>query len=374
MKIKIFEQRIVCEGIEQSKWFYSFYDSLNKRMRTRICKDCKNYDEAKSYLDGLDSVQDEQYLISNIAKEMFVENGEHLKRLSQFGKKNDITTIRQRKQILNLIVKEFGNFRIDKIRVSDIEKRLLADHRHSGSWKNFYLETFSMIFDETQWKCVRPVARPKFIRFARNSKKTDIFGTDELQKFINEKNWEKERDYVLFLVTASCGLRLGEAIGLRVRQIDCEKSIAVIDGFCKKDGFRTNYNKKGSEKNMKIRIVPVPIETAAVLEEWIHKNRLRNDDFLFTEDGKPLRQDYLRKVFSEVLENAGIQKEGRKLCPHSLRFTFVTRMRRLADIDTVRKIAGHTTEEMTEYYTRFGVDEFFASIQNAIPAVNKIFE
>ena len=32
----------------------------------------------------------------------------------------------------------------------------------------------------------------------------------------------------------------------------------IVDGFCRNYNERTNYNKKGSDENRKIRVVPVP--------------------------------------------------------------------------------------------------------------------
>ena len=37
---------------------------------------------------------------------------------------------------------------------------------------------------------------------------------------------------------------------------------------------------------------------------------------------------------------------------HSLRYTYVTRMRQLYDGELVRKMVGHAQIEMTDYYTR----------------------
>ena len=50
-------------------------------------------------------------------------------------------------------------------------------------------------------------------------------------------------------------------------------------------------------------------------------------------NGHPVRQEYLRNVFRSVIKRCGIKTTGRKLVPHSLRFTFVTRMRRTLDVE-----------------------------------------
>lgn len=69
-----------------------------------------------------------------------------------------------------------------------------------------------------------------------------------------------------------------------------------------------------------------------------------------------------------------IKAAGRKLIPHSFRFTYVTRMRRGLSAETVQKLAGHSSVEMTEYYTRAAIPEMVAGLKEAVPAANMLFE
>ena len=74
------------------------------------------------------------------------------------------------------------------------------------------------------------------------------------------------------------------------------------------------------------------------------------------------------------LKKAGIEKGDRKLIPHSFRFTYVTRMRRELPAEIVQKLAGHSSVEMTDYYTRAAIPEMVAAIKPAAEAANKLFE
>ena len=71
---------------------------------------------------------------------------------------------------------------------------------------------------------------------------------------------------------------------------------------------------------------------------------------------------------------AGIDLDGRKLTPHSLRYTYVTKMRRTLPVDTVRKLVGHTAEKMTEYYTRASIEDGLAGIKDTKTAVENLFD
>lgn len=74
-----------------------------------------------------------------------------------------------------------------------------------------------------------------------------------------------------------------------------------------------------------------------------------------------------------MLKKAGIDTEGRKIVPHSLRYTYVTRMRRILPVEDVQRLAGHTSARMTQYYTRSSIPELIASVQKNIGQANSIF-
>ena len=109
--------------------------------------------------------------------------------------------------------------------------------------------------------------------------------------------------------------------------------------------------------------------------KYVDSHYLSENDFIFQrDDGRPLRQEYLESVFHKVIEKAGIDTSDRKLCPHSFRFTYVTRMRRNVDAETVQKMVGHSSVEMTEYYTRAAIPEMVAGLNPARQAVNMLFD
>ena len=112
-----------------------------------------------------------------------------------------------------------------------------------------------------------------------------------------------------------------------------------------------------------------------IVIRYIESHYLSSEDFIFQrEDGKPLRQEYLESVFHRVIAKAGIDTTCRKLCPHSFRFTYVTRMRTKLDAETVQKMVGHSSVEMTEYYTRAAIPEMIEGLNPARQAVNMLFE
>ena len=62
------------------------------------------------------------------------------------------------------------------------------------------------------------------------------------------------------------------------------------------------------------------------------------------------------------------------MTPHSLRYTYITRMRREVAGETVQKIAGHTSLNMTDYYTRAAIPEMVEAVKSANGAANRLFK
>jgi integrase len=168
---------------------------------------------------------------------------------------------------------------------------------------------------------------------------------------------------------------MGEARGLRPKQILFDKKALIVDGFVKGDGTRTNYNKKGTEEHPKLRIVPLPDITLNLLKEHIAEHNVAENDFIFKgrkEPNKAITAFYVHDNLERIIRKAGIEINGRKLIVHSFRFTYVTFMRRELPAETVMKLVGHTTVGMTEYYNKRLIDETLSGLAGADTAVAKL--
>ena len=363
----------IINGVE--KWYFYYSDGIKWHKMT--CRNCQTKDDAEVFVEKAKEKlrKKNQYLIRNIAADMFLYESQHLKRYNDFGKKLCSETINQKRQFIELIINQFGDELLNELPVSKIERYLLNDKRHSGSWKNFYLETFLNIYDESIWKCEHPVTRPKFQKFARNSVKPDVFTEKELNDVLDRNIWDSYTEWLLFCLTAACGLRLGEARAVQVRQFKFHEGILVVDGFLKGNGFRTNYNKKGNAMDRKIRCVPVPYKVLSEIAYHVATDKMNPDDYLFLdENGRTYTNSHLEHTFKIVLKRSGIKLIGKKYVPHSLRFTYVTRMRTVLSVDDVRKVVGHSSTDMTEYYTRIMIPEMCETVKPMLNVVNSLFD
>ena len=112
-----------------------------------------------------------------------------------------------------------------------------------------------------------------------------------------------------------------------------------------------------------------------MLLQFCHDNvSILCNDYVFLRYGHPIRRWLAEKWFKQALEFSGINVGTRRLSPHSLRYTYITRMRRDVAGETVQKIAGHTSLAMTDHYTRAAIPEMVEAVKPAVEAANKLFE
>ena len=236
-----------------------------------------------------------------------------------------------KKHPLNLIdkvytmvyIEQFGDLELADLTIPLVMNFLIKDG-HSGSWKNNFLTVVCEVYAEAPFHNLPYIPAPSFPKFRRNTTKKDILTTSELNKLFDENVWRTlhkhmyaklpqydegyKAVYLLFLTSITCGLRLGEAIGVRVKQFLFEQNMFVVDGFYRyTERERTDFNKCGSQADRKLRVVPLSDTLATLIQEYIKEQNLTADDFVFTRYGKPIRKHLLEKWFCRALHISGIE-------------------------------------------------------------------
>lgn len=155
--------------------------------------------------------------------------------------------------------------------------------------------------------------------------------------------FSERRNMLLFRFLFDTGCRIGEAVEVKVRDIEKdEKRIRVIG------------------KGDKMRYVFYTEKTARLIEEYLpEKERVQiahgvSDPeakaLLFVSDkGRKLPMSTIHSIFDAYRLRLGWQKD---FTPHTLRHTYATRMlERGADIRTVQAMLGHESISTTQIYT-----------------------
>jgi len=160
------------------------------------------------------------------------------------------------------------------------------------------------------------------------------------------------RDLTFVCLLLDTGLRLSEALNLKLSDIDLSQGFVRVVG-------------KGSKE----RFVPIGESVKVVLHRYLMRRlQVTNaGDWLFistigTRWSK--RQAQIRLSF--WAEKAGI--EGVRVSPHSLRFTFVRKwLQSGGDSIVLQRILGHQTTQMTAYYARLFATDLQAAHKRHSP-------
>ena len=146
------------------------------------------------------------------------------------------------------------------------------------------------------------------------------------------------RDKALLEFAYASGVRVGELIGLKVRDVDLEEGLAVVFG-----------------KGAKERLVPVGRAALQALVVYLReirpqlaRNRAEGVVFLNAR-GTPLTRMGVWKILRRHVERSGIRK---RVTPHTLRHSFATHLLEGgADLAAVQEMLGHADIATTQIYT-----------------------
>jgi len=170
----------------------------------------------------------------------------------------------------------------------------------------------------------------------------DVFSREEVLALVRAA--ASEQDGTIFLTAAFTGLRLGELLALRWRDVDFTNSaVHVRQSFT---NGRVDTPKSGQE-----RVVPMADEVAEALAKLgKREDYTADDDLVFCgAKGGHLAGHKLRDRYKAALEKAGL----RELRFHDLRHTFGTHAIRAADSREVMEWMGHQDLATTQRYLQF---------------------
>jgi integrase len=144
------------------------------------------------------------------------------------------------------------------------------------------------------------------------------------------------RDRALILLLLRTGIRIGEALGLTMNDIDLkDRKVHLIEG----------------EKNNRGRVVYLSNDATFCLKRWF---RLRDQEKAFVFYGKgdsPMCYSTARSHFVTYLEEAGLAHKGYTV--HSLRHTNASELLNAGmRLEVLQQLLGHQDIEVTRRYAR----------------------
>lgn len=174
-----------------------------------------------------------------------------------------------------------------------------------------------------------------------------VLGEKEIAALFNAL--ENKKHKAILFTAYSAGLRVSEAVALKIKDIDSDRMQLLIE------------NAKG-KKDRYVTLSPVLLD---VLRNYIKAIKPRPVKFLFEGEqvGEPYPTRTAQKVFQRAKEKAGIKKT---VSFHSLRHSFATHLlEKGIDIRYIKEILGHFSITTTERYLHVSKEKLI-SIQSPL--------
>jgi len=144
------------------------------------------------------------------------------------------------------------------------------------------------------------------------------------------------RDRALILLLLRTGMRIGEALGLRVNDLDIrDRKVHLFEG----------------QKNSMGRVVYLSDDALFAIRRWL-RQRDKNKEFVFYGQGnRGLCYGAGRNCFVKYLKKAGLEQKGYTV--HCLRHTFASELLNAGmRLECLQQLLGHQDIEVTRRYAR----------------------
>ncbi|MET0511011.1 MAG: site-specific integrase [Thermoleophilaceae bacterium] len=253
----------------------------------------------------------------------------------------------------------FGERSVDSIKPEDVEDLVSLMETNGLKPKSIrnYIGTLSALFAYAQgprrrWASSNPCAGVDLpaVEQSAEIRFLDLDEVDALVAAVAPGPFERI-DRALFLTAAMTGLRQGELLALRWRDVDWTAGRVRV---------RQNYvlGEFGTPKSRRsTRSVPLADKVAGELER-LYQSRYaadeagdRGDELVFTTTGDPLKRSAILERFRAALGAAGLDQSRRF---HDLRHTFGTRMAAAGvALRTLQEWMGHRDLATTQIYADY---------------------
>lgn len=165
------------------------------------------------------------------------------------------------------------------------------------------------------------------------------------------------RDRAILELMYACGLRVSEAVDLKISDVEIDSGILT----CKGKGNKTRK---------------IPIGTSAI--EWLksylvlrrRKENIEINNLFVSSLGKPITRQIIFVLIKEYAEKCGLQD----VSPHTLRHSFATHLiQNRADVRSVQQMLGHADISTTQIYTHITDSHLRATYEKFHPRASAKF-
>jgi integrase/recombinase XerD len=181
---------------------------------------------------------------------------------------------------------------------------------------------FSMFKNERLYLSLPPISQSKSL--------PAVFSQQEIRQILKTPKLLKHR--VLFSVIYDCGLRISEAVNLKITDVDFDRhQLHIRESKCKKDRYVPL-------SPLTLRGITSYLETSNPCV-WLFNGKVR---------GQQISREGIRHAFRSVIRKTDI---GKDVCIHTLRHSYATHLLEMGlDIVSVKNQLGHSELRTTLMY------------------------
>lgn len=203
---------------------------------------------------------------------------------------------------------------------------LVNQKRIAQSTLKTYIFAIKFLYTKTLQK---PWPTLKLLRARTREKLPVVLDPEEARRLLAVERSPVAR--MCAIVMYSCGLRISEALKLKVSDVDSRRMVLIVQ--------------RG--KGNKDRQVPLPERTLQLLRAYWRQ--YRPETWLFAgADGGPLPDHSVRYYLKKARKDAGIRK---RVSAHTLRHSYATNlMARGVDVRVIQVLLGHRSLKTTTVY------------------------
>ncbi len=186
------------------------------------------------------------------------------------------------------------------------------------------------------------------------------FEYNELEELFNSIDTDTpigQRDLLILEMLYATGVRVGELVNIKVKDINTSNRTILILG-----------------KGNKERIVNYGDYCEDILEKYLKDGRYelnkKNSDYLLlNHNGGVLTERGVRFLLNKIIDNTSLTKS---ISPHMIRHSFATHLlNEGCDLIAVQKLLGHESISATQVYTHVSTDRLKEVYYNSFPRAKK---
>jgi integrase/recombinase XerD len=260
-------------------------------------------------------------------------------------KKYSLSTYNTYTYYFEMFLNYFQGKEIDKLTKSEVMDFLLKESEKgfSAAYQNQLVNSIKFYFEKVLGR------QKEFYNLPRAKKPFKlpvVFSEEEIVLLFDQVENFKHK-CILYLIYSG-GLRISEAVNMKVGDIDSTRNLIVIKGA------------KGKKDR-------TTLLSQTLLEMLRHYYKLYKPKlYLFEgESGGQYNVKSIQNIFNKALKASGIQKEA---TTHSLRHSFATHLlERGTDLRYIQELLGHESSKTTEIYTHVtkkAVDKIVSPLDN----------